>query len=128
MSEFEGTFQLTDSENVDAFMKAVGSSQEATKLVQPVMTIAKEEEVFTVKREGGDNFSFKLDEQFEMTTNDGRKVLSTMRVTGPNVMMHEMLGTDGGKDSVCYREFTPEKMKVECSAGGVIANYTYKRL
>lgn len=81
--------------------------------------------------------SFKLGEPFEEITGDGRKVkpkyvpgwlrllhqinlltlsqvLSTMSMVEPNKMMHQMLGTDGGKDSVCTREFLREKMVNVC--------------
>ena len=74
-------------------------------------------------------FSFKLGEPFEEITGDGRKVrskmitnfltslnqvLSTMSMVEPNKMMHQMLGTNGGKDSVCTREFLREKMVNVC--------------
>ena len=42
------------------------------------------------------------------------QVLSTMSMVEPNKMMHQMLGTDGGKDSVCTREFLREKMVNVC--------------
>ena len=46
---------------------------------------------------------FVLGEQFEETTADGRKCKSTFKVVRPGVMIQEMLGTNGGKDSVCLR-------------------------
>ena len=42
------------------------------------------------------------------------QVLSTMSLTAPNTLMHTMLGTEGGKDSVCSREFLREKMVNVC--------------
>ena len=54
--------------------------------------------------------------------------MSTMKVTAPNTMMHEMLGTGGGKDSVCYREFLPEKLKVVCHVDDLVTTRWYKRL
>ena len=45
------------------------------------------------------------------------QVMSTMRMVEPNKMMHEMLGTNGGKDSVCTREFLREKMINVCQVG-----------
>ena len=45
------------------------------------------------------------------------QVMSTMRMVEPNKMMHEMLGTNGGKDSVCTREFLREKMVNVCQVG-----------
>merc|ERR1711988_1701077 len=48
---------------------------------------------------------FEMDKQFEEVTADGRKVMTTMKVTAPNTVYQEMLGTSGGKDSFCTREF-----------------------
>jgi len=71
---------------------------------------------------------FKLGEQFEELTADGRKVLSTMTETAPNTFMHQMLGTGGGKDSVCVREFMAEKMKCVCTVDDIVTTRWYKRL
>ena len=37
-----------------------------------------------------------------------------MTLEKPNVLVHEMKGTEGGKDSICWREFLKEKMKCTC--------------
>ena len=78
MSEFVGKFQLTESENFDEFMKALGVSYVVRTLgnkSSPVVTCTKDEDVFTFKQESlvkTSQFSFKLDEQFEETTADGK--------------------------------------------------------
>jgi hypothetical protein len=41
----------------------------------------------------------RLGEEFDELTADGRKVKSKMILEQPNVMVHEMKGTEGGKDS-----------------------------
>jgi hypothetical protein len=41
----------------------------------------------------------RLGEEFDELTADGRKVKSKMTLQKPNVMVHEMKGTEGGKDS-----------------------------
>jgi hypothetical protein len=41
----------------------------------------------------------RLGEEFDELTADGRKVKSKMTLQRPNVMVHEMKGTEGGKDS-----------------------------
>ena len=72
-------------------------------------------------------YSLGLGDQFEETTVDGRKVMSTVTETAPNTLRHEMLGTEGGKDSVCVREFLPDKMKVVCSVEDVVTTRWYDR-
>ena len=37
-----------------------------------------------------------------------------MSMTAPNKMMHKMMGTEGGKDSICVREFMADKFVNVC--------------
>jgi len=71
---------------------------------------------------------FKLGEQFDELSADGRQMKSTMRLTAPNILAHDMLGTEGGKDSFCVREFMKEKMKCVCTVDDVVTTRMYTRL
>jgi len=129
-----GKFQLTESENFEAFMQAMGVGYVTRKLgnqSKPLVTIESEgEDKFSMKTESlvtTSIINFKLGEPFEEITGDGRKVMSTMRMVEPNKMMHEMLGTNGGKDSVCTREFLREKMVNVCQVDDVITTRVYTR-
>ncbi len=46
----------------------------------------------------------------------------------PNILLHEMLGTEGGKDSFCWREFSKEAMKVTCTVDDITTVRNYKRV
>ncbi len=46
-------------------------------------------------------------------------VKSKMTLKSPTVMIHEMLGTNGGKDSVCIREFLGDKMVATCKVDDI---------
>ena len=48
-----------------------------------------------------------------------------MTLTSPNVMVHEMKGTNGGKDSVCIREFLKDKMIATCKVDDIETVRTY---
>jgi len=129
-----GKFQLTESDNFEAFMQAMGVGYLTRKLgnqSKPLVTIESGgEDQFTMKTESlvtTSIINFKLGEPFEEMTGDGRKVLSTMSMVEPNKMMHQMLGTDGGKDSVCTREFLREKMVNVCQVDDVITTRVYAR-
>lgn len=50
---------------------------------------------------------------------------SLMTLQAPNVMVHEMKGTNGGKDSVCVREFFGDKMVATCKCEDVETVRTY---
>ena len=52
-------------------------------------------------------------------------VRSLMTLKAPHVMVHEMRGTNGGKDSVCVREFLGEKMVATCNVDDIETVRTY---
>ena len=51
-----------------------------------------------------------------------------MTLTKPNALRHEMLGTEGGKDSVCVREFLKDKMVCTCTVEDVVTTRTYNKV
>ena len=97
---------------------------------KPLVTISQEGEEWTFKQESlvkTSEVKFSMGKQFEEVTADGRKVLTTNSVVAPNTLLQEMLGTGGGKDSVCTREFTAEKMKCVCSVDDIVTTRWYQR-
>jgi len=133
--EVFGKFQLDKSENFDAFMAALGVGWATRTLgnkTTPVVTVSKDEEdTVTFKQESlvsTSAISFKIDQPFDEKTADGRKVKSTMTLEAPNELKHTMLGTEGGKDSVCVRKFLKDYMECVCSVDDIVTTRTYKRL
>merc|ERR1712004_297924 len=121
MSECTGKYKLATSENFEEFMKVLGVGLLTRKLgnkTSPTVTITKE----------GDEYNFRQDSiktsEFKFNV-DGRKVISTMTQVAPNKMKHEMKGTDGGKDSVCVREFFADKLIAVCHCEGVETTRVY---
>ena len=112
-----GKWQLTESDNFEAFMAALGIGYLTRKLgnqSKPLVTIFQEGDEWTFKQESlvkTSEVKFSMGKQFEEVTADGRK---------------EMLGTGGGKDSVCTREFTA-KMKCVCSVDDIVTTRWYQR-
>ena len=53
---------------------------------------------------------------------------STQTLLAPNSIKHEMLGTNGGKDSVCIRTFFAEQMTCVCTVEDVETTRTYKKI
>merc|ERR1712001_290809 len=92
------------------------------------LTQSENGEEFTFKQESlvkTSEIKFKIGQEFDETTADGRQVKSIMTLKAPNVMVHEMKGTNGGKDSVCVREFFGEKMVATCKREDVETVRTY---
>merc|ERR1711915_251560 len=130
MSECTGKYKLATSENFEEFMKVLGVGLITRKLgnkASPTVTITKEGDEYNFKQESfkTSEFKFKVGEPFEEITADGRKVMSTMTQLAPNVMQHDMKGTDGGKDSVCVREFFKDKLIAVCSCEDVTTTRVY---
>jgi len=130
----QGKWQLTESENFEAFMGALGIGYVTRKLgnkSKPLVTITQDDgNDWTMKQESlvkTSEVKFTMGKQFEEITADGRKVMTTNKVIGPNKLLQEMLGTEGGKDSVCTREFMAEKMKCVCQVDDIVTTRWYTR-
>jgi len=98
---------------------------------KPLVTITQDDgNDWTMKQESlvkTSEVKFTMGKQFEEITADGRKVMTTNKVVGPNTLLQEMLGTEGGKDSVCTREFMAEKMKCVCQVDDIVTTRWYTR-
>jgi len=129
-----GKWQLKESENFEDFMKALGVGYMVRKLgnqSKPLLTINKDNDSYSMKSESlvkTSEFSFKLNEQFDELSADGRKMKSLMTMIAPNTMKHLMLGTEGGKDSFCVREFMEDQMKCVCQVDDVVTTRMYARI
>ena len=146
-TEYCGKYQMTDSENFDDFMAALGIGFLTRKLgnaSKPLITISEVDQGssgssgseankkrYSLKQESlvrTTTIDFALGEQFDETTADGRKCRTTFKYVKPGLWMQEMLGTNGGKDSVCLREFFKGGMKVTCTVDNITTVRNYKRV
>merc|ERR1712106_151046 len=131
MSECTGKYQLSTSENFEDFMKALGVGLVTRKLgnkSSPVLTVTEDNGEYSMTQASlvkTSEIKFKVGEEFEEVTADGRKVLSKMTLTSPNVMVHEMKGTNGGKDSTCIREFLKDKLTAVCTVDDIVTTRVY---
>jgi len=129
-----GKWKLFESQNFEEFMSRLGVSYMVRKLGNkstPVVTVSNEGEVISFKQESlvsTSEIKFKLGETFDEKTADGRQVTSTMTLLQPNSIKHEMLGTNGGKDSTCIRTFLEDKMTCVCTVEDVETTRTYKKI
>ena len=84
--EIFGKWQMTTSENFDEFMSKLGVSYLVRKLgnqSKPLVTITQESGALTFKQESlvkTSQFTCKIDEPFEETTADGRKVIKKLQI------------------------------------------------
>ena len=106
-----GKYQLTESDNFDNFMGALGVSylvrsedpevenisndgkyfRKLGNRSKPLVTLSQEGKEWTMKSESlvkTTESKFEMDQQFEELTADGRKVLTTMKVVISSLCSH----------------------------------------
>jgi len=133
-SSIEGKYQLAESHHFDEFLQALGvpaNIRKRTIVHAPMVEITRTGEKMTIKQESlvkTSRTTFTLGEQFQEKTVEGKTVMSTISETAPNVLAHERLGVNGGKDSVCVREFTPAQMKCTCMVDDIVSTRVYDRM
>ncbi|CAG0884384.1 unnamed protein product [Darwinula stevensoni] len=71
------------------------------------------------------NIEFRLGEEFEETTADGRKVMTKMTLE-KNKLTQDQKGVNGGKDSVLVREVNGDTLTMTLTADNVVCKRTYK--
>jgi len=134
MASIIGKYKLETSENFDDFMKALGVGMVMRKMANaatPVLEIVLDNDTYSMKTTTTfktTEIKFKLGEEFEETTADGRVVKSTITLDGLK-MTHNQKGDPEKKekDSVLTREFTDKEMIMECKVDDIISKRVYKR-
>merc|ERR1712055_417495 len=126
-----GTFNLTDSENFDEFMKALGVGLVMRKMgnsAKPSVTFTLEGATYTMKTSStlkSFEVKFQLGKPFQEGTMDGREAETTFTLDG-NVLTQVQKPTKG--NSVTYtRTFTDTEFIMVCECDGVKSTRTYKR-
>ncbi|CAM5109022.1 unnamed protein product [Natator depressus] len=119
---FLGAWKLISSENFDSYMKELGVgfiTRKLGSLDKPSMIISINGDIITIKTEStfkNTKSSFKLGEEFEETTVDDRKTMST--VTMDNGSLTQVQKWDG-KQTTIKRALVDGKMVVECTMNNV---------
>lgn len=131
MAGFLGRWKLDSSENFDEYMKAVGVGmvmRTTASALKPDVVISQDGDTWKLRTESTfktTEISFKLNEEFDETTADGRKVKTTMTVDGDKKLIQSQKGTT---DSTLTRELTDDNtMVLTCEAKGVKCTRNYKR-
>jgi len=132
MARYAGNWKMDKSENFDEFMKAVGVGLVMRKMgnsAKPSQHITIDGDQWTLKTTStfkNTEIKFKIGEQFDETTADGRKVKTVMSLEGDN----KLVQTQEHKEhpAVMTRELTDDNsMVMSCEAKGVVARRYYVR-
>ncbi|XP_003494759.1 sodium/calcium exchanger regulatory protein 1 isoform X2 [Bombus impatiens] len=129
MPEFLGKkYKLFSSENFDDFMKALGVGIMTRKMgssVSPVIELTENNGVYTLKTTSAfknSEIKFKLGEEFDEETADGRKVKTVCTLDGNKLTQVQK----GEKDTTIEREFTPTEMKAIMKVDDIVCTRVYK--
>ncbi|XP_047097604.1 fatty acid-binding protein, muscle-like isoform X2 [Schistocerca piceifrons] len=131
VDEFVGRkYKLDKSENFDEVMKALGVGMVTRKMgnaVSPVIELTKDGDTYTLKSSStfkNTVITFKLGEEFEEETPDGRKVKSTITQDG-NKLHHIQKGE---KTTTIVREFSAEEVKMTITVDDLVCTRIYKAI
>uniref|UniRef100_A0A8C7XIR8 Cellular retinoic acid-binding protein 1 n=1 Tax=Oryzias sinensis TaxID=183150 RepID=A0A8C7XIR8_9TELE len=127
---FAGTWTLASSENFDDYMKAVGmgfATRQMGNITKPNLVIqVGADGLISMKAESTfktTEIKFRLGEEFDETTVDGRNVKSTFTLDNGKLVQKQNWD---GKTSTLEREIQDGKL-IKCIMDDVVAVRTYEK-
>jgi len=134
MSSWIGKYTLVSSDKFDEYMAAVGVGWTTRKLASaatPTTYITQDNDNWNIKTETTfktTEIKFKIGEEFDEVTGDGRKCKSKILKESDNKMVH--LQNCNGLELKSSREFAPDgQMTMILEApGGVVCTRVYKKV
>ncbi|KAL7730041.1 hypothetical protein ACLKA6_009328 [Drosophila palustris] len=121
-------YKLDKSENFDEYMKELGVGMVLRKMgntVSPTVEVTKDGDTYTMTTTSTfktSAISFKLGEEFDEETLDGRKVKSVITLDGNKLVQEQK----GDKPSTIVREFTDSELITTLTIGSVKSVRIYK--
>lgn len=130
-SQLVGKWKLESSENFDQYMHAVGVGKVMAKLgstAKPTIIISVDGDVWSVRTETTfktHEIHFKIGEEFDETTADGRKVRTTCTLEDGKKLIQSQ---QGDVPSTLTRELIDDNtLQLTCEAKNVVSKRMYKR-
>lgn len=130
MPAWEGKkYKLESSENFEEYMKALGVGLIMRKMgnsISPTVELKKEGDEYTFNTTStfkNTTIKFKVGEEFDEETVDGRKVKSVCTFESDDKLIHEQ---KGDKPSTIVREFTEDTMNAIMTVGEIVCKRLYK--
>ncbi|XP_015510478.1 fatty acid binding protein isoform X1 [Neodiprion pinetum] len=129
MADFYGKkYKLSSSENFEEFMKGLGVGLVTRKMgnsISPTVELTENNGEFVLKTTStfkNSEIKFKLGEEFDEETLDGRQVKTVMTREGNKFIQVQK----GDKETIIEREFTPTEMKAVMKLGDIVCTRVYK--
>jgi hypothetical protein len=131
--EFVGKWDFESSDNFDEYMKAAGVGLITRKVannLKPQIVIKVDGDHW--RMESNSTFKnlaveFDLGKEFEETTGDGRKVMSTFTLQGGKLHQVQKATKSGENDSTFDRYIEDGKLIIDMECNGVKAKRVYTK-
>lgn len=131
MDKFVGKWKLESTENFDEYLAAAGVGYVMRKMastLKPDLVFIADGESYKMRTEStfkNTEIIFKLAEEFDEVTADGRKMKTTMSLDGTTLTQTQK----GNVDSTLTRELTDDDtIKLVCKANDVESTRIYGRI
>lgn len=123
-------YKLASSENFDEVMKALGVGLVVRKMgnaVSPVIELTQNGDEYTLTSQStfkNTSITFKLGEEFEEETPDGRTVKTVITQDGNKLVQVQK----GQKETTIIREFNEDEVKMTLTVDDIVCTRIYKAI
>ncbi|CAN9514273.1 unnamed protein product [Ophioblennius macclurei] len=131
VEQFVGKWTLTSSDNFDEYMKAIGvgfATRQVGNLAKPNLLFSVGDDgVISMKAETPfktNETKFKLNEEFDETTADGRTTKTTITFADGKLLQKQSWDE---KETTLERVIEDGKLIATCTMGDVVAVRTYEK-
>ncbi|KAK5862373.1 hypothetical protein PBY51_017777 [Eleginops maclovinus] len=131
VEQFVGTWTLLSSENFDEYMKAIGvgfATRQMGNMAKPNLVISVDDAGMVSMRSETTfkttEIKFKLNEEFDETTADGRKTKTLITLENGKLVQQQ---TWEDKNTTLAREVQDGKLTAKCVMGDVVAVRIYEK-
>ncbi|XP_023703140.1 fatty acid-binding protein, muscle isoform X1 [Cryptotermes secundus] len=121
-------FKLNSSVKFDEYMKALGVGLVVRKMgnaVSPVIELTQNGDEYTLTSQStfkNTTITFKLGEEFQEETPDGRSVKTTITQDGNKLVQVQK----GEKETTIIREFSDDEVKMTLTVDDIVCTRIYK--
>merc|ERR1712018_1109062 len=132
MVQITGSYTRVSEEKYEDLLKALNVGfmlRKAAMASTPVMTITNDGGNWTMVTKTtmkSVELKFKLGEEFDEETTDGRKCKTTVTMDG-NKLVTNQKAQGGGKDALAVREFSDDGVVMTITVDGVSCKQVFKR-
>ncbi|KAG9466043.1 fatty acid-binding protein, heart-like [Eleutherodactylus coqui] len=130
VEKFQGSWRMVASENFDEYMKKLGvgfATRQIANVTKPTTIISLDGDTIVLQTQStfkNTEIRFKLNEEFDETTADDRKVKSL--ITLEDGKLKHVQKWDG-KETTLLREVNDDKLTLTLTLGDVVSSRHYEK-